>query len=242
MNLVVDIGNTTAKAYLFDGDLLAGRTLTKDPHEEAFLIFLRTPGVRHALLAASGEVPGGIIRELEGVEGTFLKLGPETPLPFHNLYRTPHTLGYDRIAAVAGAYHLYPGEDVLVVDAGTAVTYDLLTAQGTYQGGAISPGLTMRFRALHTFTARLPFVQDEGPAPWPATTTDEAIRSGVVRGLTDEIDAAITRTKEKYPALRTLLTGGDAVFFEKRLKNSIFVIPELGAYGLNRILRYNVQD
>ncbi len=241
MNLVVDIGNTTAKAWVFKCREIVSRATYPVEDPAALLAFLRETGADHAILAASGAVDEEIKAFLEKVPGIFLEAGPATALPFRNLYRSPETLGYDRVANVAGALELYPGEDVLVIDTGTAVTYDYLTAAGVYLGGNISPGLAMRFRALATFTARLPRVEAEGETPLLGTTTEEAIRSGVVQGLTDEIDAAIDRFRTRTPSLRVVLTGGDAFFFEKKLKNSIFVHPELGAYGLNRILKMHVE-
>ena len=170
-------------------------------------------------------------------------LDNRTPLPIYNHYSTPQTLGADRLAAVVGAYYEAPlltGEHApaLVIDLGTAITYDFITSDGHYLGGNISPGMDMRFRALHTFTDRLPLVDPHGEHPSIGHSTDTAIRCGILDGIRYEIEGTIRQFLVKYPQLLIFLTGGDAIDFEETPKNRIFADKFLVAKGLNYILQY----
>jgi type III pantothenate kinase len=147
----------------------------------------------------------------------------------------------DRLAAAVGARELFPDRDLLVIDAGTAITLDLIEANGTFSGGNISPGLRSRFRALHEFTQKLPLIEESDQWPLIGQSTEEAIRAGVINGIIFELDGMIDQLKKKYPNIQPVLTGGDAGFFERRLKNPIFVKFEITLIGLNRILEYNVE-
>ncbi len=160
--------------------------------------------------------------------------------PLKNRYLTPDTLGYDRIAAAVGAYTIYPGKNVLVIDAGTAITYDIVTAKGEFLGGNISQGLEIRFKSLNKYTNRLPILErpEERP-PLLGSSTREAIQSGIVNGLLFEMDGFIEAISKEYPKLQVVLTGGDAKYFVGKLKSSIFVDPNLNLIGLNRILEHN---
>lgn len=173
---------------------------------------------------------------------TFFVLDEQMALPIQIGYETPHTLGKDRIAAVVGAQCLRPKRDVLVIDAGTAITYELLEASGLYVGGNISPGMTTRFRALHHFTQKLPLVSEPEEVPWVGVSTVSAIQAGIVNGIVLEMDGYITQLRQKYPDLLVFLTGGHSFYFERRLKNRIFADINLVLIGLNRILEYNVEN
>jgi type III pantothenate kinase len=162
-------------------------------------------------------------------------------MPVVSLYKTPETLGLDRLAAAIGAHGLFPDEDLLVIDAGTAITFDLIERNGTFAGGNISPGLRIRFRALHEFTKKLPLIEASDDFQVIGQSTEEAIRAGVINGMVFEIDGTIDLIRKKIPEIRPVLTGGDAHFFERRLKNPIFVKFEVTLIGLNRILEYNVE-
>ncbi|MBU0764140.1 MAG: type III pantothenate kinase, partial [Bacteroidetes bacterium] len=171
----------------------------------------------------------------------YIELSRTTSLPFINKYKTPQTMGKDRIAAVAGAQALFPSSCVLVIDAGTAVTYDFINSAGEYMGGNISPGLSIRFRALNAFTGKLPLVEKREKHPFLATDTEEAIVSGVQNGLLFEMDAYIDEIRNRYRDAKIILTGGDCNFFDKKLKNTIFAEPDLVLTGLNKILEFNAQ-
>jgi len=167
-------------------------------------------------------------------------LNPTLPLPITNLYATPQTLGVDRIAAVCGARQLLPMSNCLVIDAGTCITYDFLDAQGNYHGGMIAPGLAMKFKAMHTFTSRLPFLEQDSFVPaLSGKTTAQAMQSGVYNGTLAEAEGIIKRYESQAENLVTLLCGGDAAFFETNLKGRIFAVPELVLFGLNSLLREN---
>ena len=146
----------------------------------------------------------------------------------------------DRIASACGAFQLFPRENTLSIDAGTCITYEFTDADGNYRGGGISPGLNMRFKAVHTFTAKLPLISAKQNAPLVGNTTETSIQSGVINGLIAEIDGIIDRYQREFGAVRVILCGGDTRFFENQLKASIFASPELVLIGLNSILNYNV--
>ena len=242
MNLITDIGNSRTKVYLFaEGEIVEKKVFPAVSVALLEAMMKDHAGIRHTILVATGKVPAGVREYLAALPGLFLQMGPATPLPVKNLYLTKETLGYDRLAGAVEAHSRYPGHNVLVIDAGTALTCDLVTAGGEFVGGNISPGLQMRFRALASFTDKLPLVSPEGDLPEIGKTTEQAIRAGVIRGMTAEMDGIIESFREQWPPLQTVLTGGDAFFFDKKLKNSIFVLPDLTAYGLNRILEFNVQ-
>lgn len=239
MNLVIDIGNTVAKLAVFDGEKLceviydSNRTLEKLP------AFCSQYAPERAIWASVVELPDEAKARLMSLDIPLLHLDAQTPIPVENLYETPQTLGYDRIAAVVGAVTQCPGRDLLVVDAGTCITYEFVDAKACYHGGNISPGMQMRFRALHEFTGRLPLVEREGKELPMGRDTDTAIRSGVLKGMEYEINGYILTMKHKYPELLVFLTGGDGFSFDTNVKNIIFADRFLVLKGLNRILDYN---
>lgn len=178
-------------------------------------------------------------RNLSMLSCPLMKLTYQTPLPIKNLYETPQTLGCDRLAAVVGAVTLQPGRDILIIDAGTCITYELVDANSFYYGGNISPGLGMRLKALNHYTGKLPLVQPEGCMPMIGKDTETAIRAGVKKGIEYEIEGYIRNLRYKYPELLVFLTGGDDFSFDTNLKNCIFADKFLVLKGLNRILDYN---
>jgi type III pantothenate kinase len=196
------------------------------------------PELQKAILCSVKDYPVALKAELERFE-KFIELDENTPLPVKNLYKTPGTLGKDRIAAAVGAFDLYPETSLLIIDAGTAITYDIVNASGEFLGGNISPGIEMRFQALHTFTGKLPLVKRQPFDRLFGTTTEEAIVAGVQNGVIFEVDKAIDTFKDFYKNLKVIITGGNAEFFERKLKNSFFVNFNLIALGLNRILEHN---
>lgn len=171
----------------------------------------------------------------------YWQLSANTDLPIENRYATPATLGKDRLAAVVGAGGLYPGHDCLVIDAGTCMTADFISGDGIYRGGNISPGVQMRLRAMHEFTARLPEVQPDQYPDDLGNSTETALQNGGWLGAVLEIEGLQQRLRVDYPRLTTLLTGGDAELLAKRLKSKIFVHSNLVLVGLNKILEYNVE-
>ena len=168
-----------------------------------------------------------------------LRFSSDTPVPISNRYRTPETLGSDRLAAVIGASSLRPGKNLLIIDAGTCITYEVIDARGNYWGGNIAPGMQMRLKALHEFTARLPLVEAEGEVPGMGYNTETAIRSGVLRGMKYEIEGYIKSMRSKFPHLEVFLTGGNRINFDTNIINLIFTDKYIVPRGLNRILDYN---
>lgn len=169
----------------------------------------------------------------------FIYLDHHTPLPFESAYERPATLGMDRVALVAAAWQQFPGQHSLVIGAGTCITYNFISKTSGFLGGGISPGLQMRFRAVHEFTDRLPRVEPENNFPFIGYNTGESIRSGVLNGIVAEVDGMIDYYRLRYTNFNALLTGGDTEFFERRLKNEIFADLFLTYRGLNSILEFN---
>ena len=238
---VIDIGNSRTKVGRFrDGELLAVDTFS-DSDGTRIAEVLTNPTPENIIYSTVGPATAPPwIADLEARGSRIVELNTTLRLPFENEYRTPQTLGKDRLAAVAGALALHPGKNCLVVDAGTCITADLLTADGRYLGGNISPGVRMRLRAMYAGTARLPLVEPEVWDGRPGRSTEGALRAGGVGGAVLEIEGLLRRWEADYADLRLLLTGGDAVLLADMMKSRIFVYPNLVLYGLDQILNYNV--
>lgn len=241
MNLVADIGNSFAKIGIFDGEkrveLVRPEILSKE-----FADSLTRKFNIDAIIISSVSTGYDHFRDIfnSGNPPIFF-LTASLPLPFSIGYKTPDTLGSDRIAGIAGAHNKFPGTNVLVIDAGTAVTYDLLLSDNTYPGGNISPGLNTRFRSLHHFTGRLPLVEAGKTDSNLGKDTESAIRVGVQSGLIFEINEYIRRFKNNYKDLEIIITGGDSYFLKDYFNFSFTFAPELIIEGLNHILNYNVK-
>ncbi len=241
MNLIIDIGNTRIKAALFEQNEL------KD-----FFVFETTDALLASDLFGKYSIKQCITASVVDKIEPFLKrlnagiqtllFTSETPSPLVNLYRSANTLGSDRLASAVGGNLLFPGKNLLVIDAGTCIKYNFVNSNDEYLGGGISPGLQMRFKALNTFTARLPLLDiDQNFDSFIGTNTNESILSGIQIGALAELQGLIEKYKNIYPDINIVLTGGDAYFFEKRLKNRIFTDSFLILKGLNRILEYNLK-
>jgi type III pantothenate kinase len=239
MKLVLDIGNTLVKAGVFEKkQLVSSKTASCLSLDSISSLVRKNKNISSVIISAVRSVPPEILNYLKK-NYRFTEFSSATPLPITNLYRTAETLGKDRLAGVVAAHFLYPKKNVLVIDAGTCITYDLITKDGKYSGGSISPGLSMRFKALHTFTGKLPLVKVSNFKELVGKDTEKSILSGVINGLIAEADTIIERYKKLYPSMITVVCGGDAPFLADRLKNSIFAQPELVLIGLNEILDYN---
>ncbi len=241
MNLVIDIGNSSVKAALFNSGKIISTSHWEGKYTESLVDLLESnPDINNAIISSVRKNDGGISEKLDIFNVPVLLLDVNTPLPIANLYRTNQTLGRDRIAAAVGANYRFRNKNLLVIDAGTAITIDFVSSGNEFLGGNISPGMSMRLRALHEFTDKLPLVKPSGSVPLLGDDTESAILAGVVNGIIFEIDEYVNRQKIRYPDLKVVLTGGDAMFFDKKLKNSIFVDLNLNLQGLHRILDYNV--
>lgn len=237
MNLVVDIGNTRIKTAAFEGSLLKEKHLFSDLG--GLKGYFSSREFDHAIVS-SVSTDTSIVVPLLPVSGKKLQLTTSLGFPIRIAYDTPDTLGVDRIAAACGAFQLFPGEDCLVIDMGTCITYDFLSSAGVYEGGAIAPGVKMRFAAMHHFTARLPMVEPVVNPPTTGKSTSSSLQSGVIHGVLGEINGFISRYQSQFGQVRTVACGGDLAFFENSLKPSIFVAPDLVLTGLNRILLHHV--
>lgn len=243
MNLIIDIGNTVAKCVVFDGNDVAEHQLADNRTLDGLVQLAVRTRPQRAILSSVVPLNSDMRRRLALLPCPLTELTHATPVPIRNGYRTPQTLGSDRLAAVVGAASLKPGKDLLVVDAGTCITYDLIDATGFYHGGNIAPGLHMRLAAMHHYTGKLPLVGAEGETPLTGYDTQTAIRSGALQGIACEVDGYILRLRQAYPELEVLITGGDGP--------KIAVLSSeagtggydewLVARGLNAILNYNEQ-
>ncbi|NUQ23734.1 MAG: type III pantothenate kinase [Saprospiraceae bacterium] len=242
MNLTIDIGNSRVKIGLFDGSQLAQKWSWEFWQAEELLALATNLRVKNIILSTVADTLPAQVEQVFRENFYYLPLNNQTPLPFNNLYRTPQTLGKDRLAAVAGALALFPAQHCLAIDAGTCITFDLLTGAGDYLGGNISPGVRMRLKAMHAYTARLPELEPDATDLWLGYSTDSAMRNGAQWGAAFEIEGTIAQCRAFYDPIHVILTGGDADFLAKMMKSQIFVHAELVLFGLNKILEYNVNQ
>lgn len=241
MNLIIDCGNTLTKIALFHGnEMIAFSRVTSFGIQEIEHFIVSNPGIKNAVISDVRDYDENINVYLKQRFNT-LVFSNSTAVPITNSYSTPETLGKDRLAAVVGAHHLFPSSDVLVIDAGTAITYDIISADGVYSGGGIAPGIAMRYKALHTFTGRLPLLDYYGDTPLVGNNTVMSIQSGVLNGAVAEMDGIITQYLNQSPLIKIIVTGGDYNYFDKRLKIKTFAAPNLVLEGLNLILNFNIE-
>ncbi|MDP2187046.1 MAG: type III pantothenate kinase [Sphingobacteriaceae bacterium] len=231
---VLDAGNTRLKIGRFEGgELVQVEALALTDWQQHRLTL---PAEAAAL--ASVSVPEGDLESWLKKRGVhrIVRFDPQAPLPFESKYTSPETLGSDRKMLVLGAISQYPKRNRLIIGLGSCITYDLLTSQNVHLGGDISPGMHMRWRAMHEFTARLPLVTESEPVQPLGTDTLSALRSGVVQGILAEIQGRCQQLEQQIPDLTIILTGGDAHFFEKQINSPIFAEPNLALYGLHALL------
>lgn len=238
-NLVIDQGNTRTKIAIYQSNnMLECISIENDLSAEVVNQLQYKHSPQNAILSSVTK-DRNILDLLRKSSIKTIELTETTTLPFKNLYTSRATLGKDRLAAVAGAFHQYPNRNCLIIDAGTAITYDIITETGEYLGGSISPGLQTRFKALHTFTSKLPLVEVNPSLGITGADTYSSINSGVYYGVLFEIDGFISLYKKYYQDLFVFLTGGDALVLEKNIKNSIFVDQNIVLSGLNSLLENN---
>jgi type III pantothenate kinase len=241
VNLVIDSGNHSTKYYLFSGDKIVRMQSGAGNRLEDLNTFLQQHPFDAAILSSVVKPDQRMIDALEDA-GIFVYFSASTPAPLKIKYGSPETLGPDRIAAALAGWQRSDGGNVLVIVAGTCITYNIVESGGSFAGGAISPGLHMRLEAMHTLTGRLPLVKLYGDHPLTGTTTETSLRSGALNGAIAEVKGMIAAYGEQYPSLKTIISGGDTRFLAEALKNGIFARPELVAEGLNTILNYNVSN
>ena len=242
MLLAIDAGNTRIKYAVFEYDTTIDQGFfdKKDFHENIKKILKNFSKITNLMVASVGSL------EKEAFSGLPANINlhfitHETPFPFINEYATPLTLGIDRMVLASGAVFSFPKTNRLVIDAGTCITYDFIDSENRYLGGAISPGIRLRYESLHNFTAKLPLLTKSEPADFIGNSTAASIHSGVVNGLCNEIDGFINQYRERYPNFIIILTGGDAVFLSKRLKNTIFANSNFLLESLNHTFQYKIK-
>jgi type III pantothenate kinase len=246
-NLVVDIGNAAVKLAVVDGGAVVDKRVDGSASFGEGRAFLaRHSGISRSIISSVRREDDAVATLVRSLLPNAVALTCATPLPIRNLYASPETLGNDRLAAAVGGSFLFPGHNVLVVDAGTAITYELVSERGEYLGGNISPGVALRFKALHVFTGRLPLCGITDDYSSPGSSTQEAITAGVLNGVLYEVGVNIEQFSVKYSNLKVVFTGGDADFLAKRVKKPIFancdvvyhLEHDLVLIGLNRILEH----
>lgn len=242
VQVVFDIGNTNQKFAVFHhSEIIEKHTQPSFSITELEHLFSRYQ-VSGLIMSNVGQLSPEIKTYFQSIEGS-LFLNENTLLPIHNNYKTPETLGSDRIACAAAAAFLFPKTNCLIIDAGTCIKYDFIDADRMYLGGAIAPGISMRFKALHNYTAALPFLKpDMQNIQWLETTgetTEQSLLSGVLKAVLYEATGFIQYYQDKYENILVITTGGDSVFFELHLKTKIFALPNLSLTGLHQILLHN---
>lgn len=239
-NLVVDIGNTRTKIAVFEkGNMVVNFSNNSFSANDFDDLIEDYKNLKFAIVSTVRNDSKQLISYLKEHLEFVLELDHTTPIPIQNQYKTPETLGKDRIAAAVGANKIYPNRDLLIIDAGTAITYDFVTHKNAYLGGFITPGLNMRFKALHQFTDKLPLLKANTPEHYQGNSTDSSIMGGVQLGLEGEINRMILFFSATPNELIIILTGGDTNYFEKLLKKYKFVALEITLLGLNTILEFN---
>ncbi len=240
MNLIVDVGNTYVKFAIYKNENLIHKiSFELSEFKKQYKSLIKDfPELKSAIISSVGRLSK---KEIERIDDDLkvLELSFKTKLPFNNLYKTPKTLGVDRIALVSASVNQFADKNVLIIDAGTCITYDFITSKNDYLGGAISPGIRLRYKALNNLTANLPLLETNQPKTIIGDSTESSIHSGVVYGVIKEIDGVIDQYQEKFLDLTVILTGGDAKFLSNQLKNSIFANSNFLLEGLNCILDYN---
>ena len=236
--LVIDAGNTRAKVAIYSSNGQRHLESVKGITAEIIQLQVSKYYPTSTILSSVVNIDEQVLKLVKSLPNS-LVLDHLTPLPIKNRYATPATLGYDRLANAAGAVHYFPGKNVLAIDAGTCLKFDFVNASMEYLGGAISPGLHMRYSALNQFTSQLPLLEPVEDALLIGNSTENSIQSGILNGMLEEIKGIISRYENEFQNVQLILSGGDARFFLNHLKKAIFATPELTLKGLQTILQYN---
>ena len=238
MNLILDVGNSLLKIALFEKSELIQKFKFSENYKRNIEDIISKYKVTHSIISNVGRIDDSIINILK--ESTNLLLvSNQLKIPFKNLYKSKNTLGQDRLALVSAAAFNFPNENVLIVDVGSCITYDFKNNNNEYLGGGISPGISMRFKSLNTFTSNLPLIDFDSIYQLIGNNTKNSITSGVVNGTISEINGIIQQYREEFKNIRIILTGGDSNFLLKRIKNTIFADRNFLLIGLNKLLEDN---
>jgi type III pantothenate kinase len=241
MDAVFDIGNTNTKVGLIHGGKLTESEVFPTFPVTDFYRYLSTHRFRCCIISTVVQLPDHLLHYLKSKASKFLQVNTEVRLPIDIEYETPGSLGNDRIALVSGAASLYPGKNLIIISAGTCITYNVLTADGIFKGGAISPGLQMRLKAMHEMTNGLPLVEISPDfIPLMAQSTKDSLLSGALNGAVLEIEGYINTLKHTFPDLEVLLCGGDSRYLAVHLNTTVRLENDLAFAGLHKILTLNV--
>ncbi len=238
MRLILDFGNTFQKCAIFNNDEIVAFERFENITLNQLKEFSQENNIQSAILSSVINTKPEIIAWLKE-SFLFIELDHNTPIPITNKYASPETLGKDRLAAAIGAASLFPKQNVLSIDTGTAIKFDLVNFKGEYLGGSISPGLYLRFKALHTFTDKLPLVPYNNEHQLIGDNTQTSILSGVMNGAIAEVNGLIDTYKNRFEGLKIVFTGGESIYFVKSIKSDIFADSNLVIKGLNEILKFN---
>lgn len=249
MRLIIDFGNTLCKVAFYENDEELNLSSFSNITLELLQIHISnyinlhsvSDKITHCIVSSVINYPVEIKAYLQSTFH-FIELSSSTPLPITIKYETPSTLGNDRIAAVIAGKSLFPNQDILIVDAGTCITFDFLSRKGEYLGGGITPGINLRFKALNNYTDKLPLIMNFGnDVKLIGSSTEGSIKSGVINGVKAEVNGIIENYQQEYPEIKIIFTGGDINYFDTTTKNNIFAVANLVLQGLNTILSYNVK-
>jgi type III pantothenate kinase len=242
MLLAIDVGNTQIKLAVFEQNTIINHKIVsftdwKTEVQNSLNFHVEIDAI---VVSSVGNLDENEFRSIDSKAKIYF-ITANSKFPFSNSYATPTTLGVDRMVLAAGAVLMFPNKNRLVIDAGTCVTYDFIDSNNVYYGGAISPGIRLRYESLHNYTAKLPLLSLEIPDEIIGNSTMQSIHSGVINGIAFELDGFISSVLDKNDNFIIILTGGDAEFLAKRLKNTIFANPNFLLESLNQTFQYNQQ-
>ena len=238
MNVVLDIGNSLLKAGLFKNNKLVKKYNFEVDYYNNIKNLLETNDVLFSIVSNVSN-PNKRLINLLNSRTKLIKFNTDLNVPFINKYKTKKTLGDDRVALITSALIQYPNENVLIIDLGSCITYDLIKSNKEYVGGAISPGLKMRYKSLNTFTSNLPLLEPKDANYLIGKNTEESIHSGVINGIIGELNHSISQYKSDNKEIKIILTGGDSKFLFNKIKNSIFATSNFLLLGLNFLIELN---
>ena len=243
MLLTIDVGNSRIKVAVFEHNKQVDFFIfeTKETLKNFKNIFQKYPNLQKIILSSVGKLDEEVVNFIKSQFQTEI-IDHKSKFPFTNLYATPETLGIDRMVLAAGATLMYPNQNKLIIDAGTCITYDFVNAENQYLGGAISPGIKIRYKSLNNYTSKLPLLTLSEDFEIIGNSTKSAIHSGVINGVIFEIEGFISQYSLKNQDLTIILTGGDAEFLAKRLKSTIFANSNFLLESLNLLSLYTQKN
>ncbi len=240
MNIIIDVGNSKIKVALFENGKIITKKIFNRLNIDIFdYLKIKNSENNNLIISSVKKIDDKVIKNFKKYAKNTIILDNNIKLPIKNNYKNKNTLGYDRIAAAIGAWCLSQSKNNLIIDIGTAITIDIVI-DNVFLGGNISPGIDIRYKGLNNFTDKLPLLNNRENIYLYGDTTQTSIISGVINGITYEIQGAIDNFTKKFKNINTFITGGDAFFFDKKIKRSIFVNSNLVLIGLNKILEINV--